>query len=690
VAQFRVLERLLRGWENSDGRSLFLVGDPMQSIYRFRQAEVGLFLRACRDGIGDVVLLPLYLTQNFRSSAKLIEWTNHTFAQAFAAADGATEGAVDYTGSVASIEDSESQVKVHPFRDWSQEAQRVVEIIQHCQRCHPDRNIAVLVRSRAHLVPLYPLLQQHAIAYQAVGIEFLLDRTVVRDLLSLARALLHPADTIAWLAILRAPWCGLIMADLLALAEQSDLVSSTALGETGIEAVSADGSRRLRRFQLALQPVISLAGRVPWARTVKSAWLALGGPACVTHIIDLSAAEDFFDELTAVQDDSGALSIADLQERLEKRPAAVENPGDTNLQLMTIHKAKGLEFDTVIVPNLGRYGRPDEPLPIRWLQSNDGQLLLAPAKRPDELEADAIYQLIGTVEKEKADNELKRLLYVAVTRAKSELHLLGHAVASGGDLRCDKRSLLQVIWPQAEAQFEVLKADAGIQAQDLPATAVASPAPLRRLPVDWQMPPLREAVDGGERSVGRPSQPDVGVEFDWAGQTARCVGTVVHQYLQRFADQGLDHWSPARIVSAGAGIGVALLESGLAKDEIAQSVQRCQLALSNALDDPRGRWLLGPREFAASEFAISGLVDEEVDRLIIDRTFVDENNTRWIVDYKTGEHLGADIEHFLDREQSRYRQQLQVYADLMQHIDARPIRLGLYFPMLRGWREWAA
>jgi hypothetical protein len=59
------------------------------------------------------------------------------------------------------------------------------------------------------------------------------------------------------------------------------------------------------------------------------------------------------------------------------------------------------------------------------------------------------------------------------------------------------------------------------------------------------------------------------------------------------------------------------------------------------------------------------------------------------VDYKTGTHEGADVEGYLDRERQRYGAQLERYAALLRGIDPRPIRLGLYFPLLNGWREWA-
>jgi len=73
--------------------------------------------------------------------------------------------------------------------------------------------------------------------------------------------------------------------------------------------------------------------------------------------------------------------------------------------------------------------------------------------------------------------------------------------------------------------------------------------------------------------------------------------------------------------------------------------------------------------------------------VIIDRTFIDADGTLWIIDYKTSRHEGPDVNAFLDQEQERYRPQLEKYGVLLQNCDNRPIKLGLYFPLLRGWRE---
>jgi ATP-dependent exoDNAse (exonuclease V) beta subunit len=74
--------------------------------------------------------------------------------------------------------------------------------------------------------------------------------------------------------------------------------------------------------------------------------------------------------------------------------------------------------------------------------------------------------------------------------------------------------------------------------------------------------------------------------------------------------------------------------------------------------------------------------------MVIDRTFIDSDGTRWVVDYKTSTHEGAALEAFLDNEQQRYREQLERYAALVSRLGPEPVKVGLYFPLLRAWREW--
>ena len=212
--QFELIEKLSAGWEAGDGRTLFLVGDPMQSIYRFRQADVSLFLRARLEGIGAIRLEPLTLSLNFRSRPGIVDWVNSAFESIFPACDDVESGAVAYSPGVAGSADGEAVIDVHAFVDERDEADRLIHLI----RAHADGSVAVLVRSRTHLVEIVRALERHRIAYQAIEIDQLGERQVVEDLMALTFALLHAADRVSWLAVLRAPWCGLTLSDLHALA----------------------------------------------------------------------------------------------------------------------------------------------------------------------------------------------------------------------------------------------------------------------------------------------------------------------------------------------------------------------------------------------------------------------------------------------------------------------------------------
>jgi ATP-dependent exoDNAse (exonuclease V) beta subunit len=112
-------------------------------------------------------------------------------------------------------------------------------------------------------------------------------------------------------------------------------------------------------------------------------------------------------------------------------------------------------------------------------------------------------------------------------------------------------------------------------------------------------------------------------------------------------------------------------------------VERALAALAAAVADPRGRWVLGPHPHAATEHRLTVAADGVVRRLVIDRLFTTAAGERWIVDYKTSAHEGADRAGFLDRERDRYAAQLERYAQALGGTS----RLGLYFPLLGGWRE---
>ena len=180
------------------------------------------------------------------------------------------------------------------------------------------------------------------------------------------------------------------------------------------------------------------------------------------------------------------------------------------------------------------------------------------------------------------------------------------------------------------------------------------------------------------------------IEFSWAGEVARLVGNVVHGWLQRIADDGLAGWDVARIRFLHDTFRRQLVARGITDggDGVDAAVKRVATALGHAVSDPRGQWLLGPQQDARSELRLTALVEEGYLDIAIDRTFRDASGQRWVVDYKTSSHEGSNMDEFLDREQERYRGQLDRYAALTRTMDGGSVRRGLYFPLLKGWREW--
>ena len=119
--------------------------------------------------------------------------------------------------------------------------------------------------------------------------------------------------------------------------------------------------------------------------------------------------------------------------------------------------------------------------------------------------------------------------------------------------------------------------------------------------------------------------------------------------------------------------------------ECEEASQRVVRALTQTLEDELGRWLLGPRADARSEYRVRRVVGNVLHSYVMDRVFRDEDGAHWIADYKTSSHEGSDLEVFLDRERTRYEKQLARYAEA---LGEKNTKLGLYFPLHAGWREW--
>ena len=725
--QVDLLEHLTRGWENEPDRSIFLVGDPMQSIYRFRKADVGLFLRIRKGGLGRIRPTSLQLYRNNRSHPEIIDWVNTTFHQMFAPEDDIIRGAVRYQPCVAGKPaDASAGVAIHPVIAGDvdpdtgdtapksladeREAAIIIDLIRAARRENPDGTVAVLVRARPHLDALVRGLQNSApdLPFRAVEIDPLANRQTVQDLVSLTWALHYPGDRVHWLAILRAPWCGLTLNDLhhLAADDHQQTLWSLMQDETRIARLSDDGRARLLVMRQAMAAGYAARGLRRPRRWVEGVWRAIGGDVCLSDENDVQDVEAYFSLLDTL-DQRGELDLDRLKDALDRlfAPSDTRDASD-HVQLMTIHKSKGLQFDTVIVPGLHKTPPSDGHALLLWdtlIIENDAQEHLVVAPSPPQGNKDSVptpYALLRSLERARAQNEDRRVLYVAATRAVRRLHLLGMASRDPRGEAWTLRppaatSLLSPLWPMLSRDFAQAAA-----APSLPAPPVSRIDPATFVPclVRLAEPKTLLPIDAPEScELQEPGDPfESTLEMD--------IGTLVHEYLEAIARDGLALWHAERLTQLRPRFVASFQRLGYNADDAAIAADTVHDTLQRALTEPDSRWILSAHTQAGCEVPLSSLDDQDfigalsgetdvtnfreaasVRRHVIDRTFI-ENNVRWIIDYKTlGDDRtlsGSALETRLREKAESYRPQLQRYAALYAHESQQgiTIRTAIFFP----------
>ena len=677
--QFHLLEKLTHGWERDDGRTLFVVGDPMQSIYRFREAEVGLFMQTRDDGIGDITLDALRLTRNFRSRAELVAWVNDHVGPAFPAREEIAAGAVRFAESEPA-RGAGGSVLLHALPDAAEEAERISDILSQAiseNAKTKDWHAAIIVRSRSHLRAIVPALKRRGVAFRAVKLDPLAVRPAVQDLLSLTRAIRLPADRTALLAVLRAPWCGLTLAELHTLAgDGADPASSEALAR-----LNPGARTRAERVFDALIRARDRVGRRSLRDLVEGAWTRLGGPWCLADPASDGADVSQYLSLLQSAESEGLLDdLNDFAERVAAGYTAGTPPtDDVRVEILTMHGAKGLEWELVILPQLNAAPRRGESRLLHWLPAgaDDERVLLAPLRRVTEEKNGDLVELIRAEQMQREAYESQRLLYVAATRAREQLVLTTVLEAEEDKPpKPGKGTLLELLWPSCGATFsEALDRDGAVAGST---TDEAPDNSLRRVADEWR-PPIPERFEW--RPAMPPRERDGSIEFDWAGAQARRTGTVVHTLLERVGQLGVEALTPAERGGLVDRIPKLLRALGTGPRELTDATAIVRGAFEGTLDSKLGRWILsGEHEDAACERPLTGILDGELVNAIIDRTFIDADGTRWIIDYKSGFHAGGNIEHFFQEEEKRYADQLSRYRRLLEQLGEKQIRTALHFP----------
>ena len=692
ITQYELLHKLTRGWGEHNElnpeapRTLMIVGDAMQSIYGFRGANVGLFLKARREGFNGIVLRYLQLQCNFRSDQGVVDWVNKTFAYAFPTHDDVYRSRVSYSPATAvRAARCEPAVVSHAFQGVDARQQEVAFICDYIAECSASgsESIAILGRSRSHLQPIIRQLKHMRIAYNAPDMDALAQSPVVADLVTLCRALSSDADRLAWMALLRAPWCGLRLQDLLCVARFGDAPSDTpvwaVLQEAALQqSLSDDGRVRLAHILPALHAARRGRDRLSLRVWVEQAWLALCGPRCAPDIDSLLDAEHFFQLLEQAEIEGVGLDLEWLTLNLQKRFAHAGDP-DSNVHLLTLHKAKGLEFDQVIISQLDRLPRSDGRDILLWDEHSSAEgvrsFFLAaddhsPAGTP------TLYNYLQSQRREKAQLESTRLLYVGATRAIGRLMLtasIKRDATTGLPREPSGLSLLSPIWPAFRQQMTVHQEHVVLQ----PAPRVRPLHPLTRL--------LRGTAVVA--SVPREILPAAAVipSYRLTDHRERSVGNVVHQALEEFSRR-----SPLPGAASEADRQRwrrALQRDGLRAAELDAAAQAVLSCVAQSLrSGGRGRWLLSSEHSQAhSEWSLT-TVDAEgrIRDIVVDRSFIDKaTGVRWIIDFKTSSPApGESLDAFILRCCTLYGEQLRGYRDAVRRLGNEPLRCALFFAAL--------
>jgi len=707
TSQFELLYRLVEGWKEYNEqntlspKTLFLVGDGMQSIYGFREAKVGLFLTARDKGVNGVYLDKVSLIANFRSLPVVVDWVNQVFSLAFPVVDHIARGAVSYEVSQAfkSSEDN-AFVKVEGFDGEAaeeSEAQSIVKQIEAIQSTAPNDSIAILVRSRSHLRAIIPALNKAGLSWNAADIDPLLQYGPVMDLLSLTRALLNVADKIAWAALLRSPLCGLANTDLHAvLAFSKDQAVLDAMADESLVVnLTRSGRSQLSRLHDVMSLALEQRNRKSLRSWLEGIWLSLGGMASLARADEFSMVEDYLSLLES-RSQKGIFSVTDFEVSVKKLFAApkVEN---TKLHIMTIHKSKGLEFDTVFLPALARGARSNEKSLLMWREylSNDGKngLILSPLS-DDVHSDDTIYQHLRFEQAQSEQLENTRLLYVAATRAVKRLCLsftADYDEEKTSFRAPSKNSLLSTLWKGVETEVvHNQECSESLQkGEEQPSLLgdVQDDEVLRRLPATWKAP-VSKAVNPLSAYYPSAGFDNTGVEFQIVDNNPRLIGTVVHLALEFLAEKGVGFWLEKSLDQRRAWITGLLNLHQVSRNHHAQLLLDIEKSIHNTVTDQKGRWILSKHRQAESEKVLLMNSQQAVKQFVVDRTFLDEKGVRWIVDFKTAKPLDDECKQsFIERESVAYREQLWQYKHLYQSMGASVVKVALYFTYYPCWQE---
>ncbi|MBV1921037.1 MAG: hypothetical protein KUG73_10170, partial [Pseudomonadales bacterium] len=754
----------------------------------FRKADIALFHGVWHEGrLADVALTPIALQTNFRSDIKVINWVNNVFGAAFPKQDDGHKGAVSYSPSVAAksggggagvtakifrqsyLDASLEGDKIDELQYTDNESDFIAETVLELRSRQMGKSYAVLVRSKSHARPIIKALGLRDIPIRAVDIDTLQESAIIQQLLGITKALLRPSDRIAWYSVLRGACVGLSLSTLEKLHSintyrplwdnlvQVVNAEDDALVEMGVDGIPS-------QEMLKIQRVVTLFGFYYRQRkqfnvrdAVESLWTNLGG-SCFYHetrkdtgsneqehgiygdvnkaVFEKEDAQKYFSLLETFENSADLANINMLE---DKAMTLFSSPGSSEpdaVQIMSMHKSKGLEFDYVFLPYGAKRGRGDDrPLLIvdNHLSPATGEqslFLAALPERGGDVHGDAVYEFLWRTHSVKLRNELSRLTYVACTRAKQHLYITGTLGSDKDDQvkAPTNGTILGTLWAGLEANNlldNVTVVDPElVQRETNKAFCILTDSANEQL-FEYQQSMLGELsvsnASGKVRDVspiekGGDERDEEGSGLEIVNDTSELdtsdsfyanVGTYAHRLYQQFFVGGDFSLKQSDLERLQPFWRASLAKLHVRPDRMDEAISIIQRSVQHLIDNPKKvAWLFQQGIESYAEYAVSRGDDQgQGEHYVIDRTFIDENGICWVVDYKfsdigsseSNENTGNrdNLDKFIADQVTLYRSQLENYAELLNRLPnskrapTKGLVMMLYFPLINHHYCWS-
>ena len=706
--QWDLLHRLCSGWEPGDGRTLFIVGDPKQSIYAFRKAEVRLFMEARKGlplpGLGRLPLTSLLLATNFRSREGLIDWCNDLFGNTVMIHPNADADEVPFSASVpAPGAGGEAMISLNLFTGDAETAKAkeakwlAREVRGFIAETEGKKSLAILLFTRNRLHRYLQAFKAESIPLQVKEGLLLAERPEILHLMQIARVIARPHDDLAWASLIRSPW-NWFGQNLLHRVSLKDPV-----GWRDKILTAAEEHPEMSALRRAIEQALKRGGRDPLGQVVRDFWEMLDGPrvtAALYGMAGIANCRQFFQVLETVEQGIPQETLTRMEALLKTLyepvdPMAFRSP----VTMMTVHGAKGLEFDIVFIPfldwrPLSSGGQVPPTYLLERIPGASGRYLVAMGTDRRTGEPTPLFQLLKKFQQDRRMGEAKRLFYVAATRAREALFLSGIAGVKDNGLGATGGSLLNWVM-----DHEKITGTAPANIHRHPRRGVritidpesrAAPPPTRETAFEPPKPlPLHAekipyAIESPSALPGDKTIPSGGgVERSPESPALAARGIVTHRILNRIVRGGS---TPSRV-----SIEKALTREGVADESVSSLAEDILAEVSGVLQDPFiGRLLVQETPVLRSEWAVEDSAgDRRIRSGILDLVAYD-GTSWWIIDFKTSRPPDGNLEDFVNSQMALYRPQLEAYRTMLRNAEGvreQNIRAGIYLTAVKKWFE---